>query len=205
MKATNISKKIDIREKITLSIPEVVSLDENKKYNRQTPIKILLVSFPSYVRLYLLNRNGEWTCAHGLNSPARLSKNGNIECMSHDGKNCIVTHPTACKGLKKNPPSKLKPLECGDMHMRKWGISGYETGNWCDNTRNMIIMDAKAVLVNEKKNLILATGKMKASEFMVKKIFTDFLPILQRVERSSKCAYPTLGNDISVKTIKKKK
>jgi hypothetical protein len=189
----DIQKTIDIRQKIRMVIPETVRLGKDTRYNRPTPVRLPLDLFPSSVRLYLVDRDGKWTCAHGLGSPARLSKRGNIECMSHDGKNCIVTHATACKGLLHNPPGKLKTLQCGDAHMKKWGISGYETGHWCDNTRNMIITGAKAVLVHEKKHEILALGKMKAHDFVMETMFTGFLPVLKTVERSIKCIQPTLG------------
>lgn len=170
--------KIDVRDNIMVSVSEPVML----KNKMQNAAKVPMSSFPSHLRLYLLNRNGDWTCAHDLNSPARLSKRGNVECTSLDGKHCITTHPRSCLLLKKNLPKNLKPLECGEMHLKKWGVTGYSDPNhWCSTTRNLLLHGAKAVLLDTRKKHVLATGSMRGNVFHVKSAEEDFFPILKKV------------------------
>lgn len=60
---------------------------------------------------------------------------GDIECLSHDGKNCVWnTSFENCLLLTtdKEQVSKIHGLRCGEKHNEKWSGPGYNTpGHWC--------------------------------------------------------------------------
>jgi hypothetical protein len=56
-----------------------------------------------------------------------MMPDGNIACASYDQNSCLWG--TAIEDLKF---SKLRPLECGEMHRAKYGKTGYDDPtHWC--------------------------------------------------------------------------
>jgi hypothetical protein len=79
--------------------------------------------------------SSSWKCFGWNGAPLRINERGDVECMSLNAHDCIWSGP--CDSLKANPPANLKPLECGQMHLREWGGTGYDNpGNWC-NTNDL--------------------------------------------------------------------
>jgi len=77
-----------------------------------------------------------WQCipetvqSDGKNAPMALTPDGNLKCMSLDGKNCLWD--ISCNSKLSTPAASIKPLVCGTDHKAKWGATGYETKNsWC--------------------------------------------------------------------------
>jgi len=76
-----------------------------------------------------------WTCVPGINGannvPVRINAAGDIECMAPDGANCLWT-TGSCTAEITTPPSTIVPLACGQMHLKLYGITGYDTKtHWC--------------------------------------------------------------------------
>jgi hypothetical protein len=73
-----------------------------------------------------------WTCINNERL-VRINSEGNTECATLDGKNCLYS----CSLDKQG---SFIPLTCGSQGMRdKWGISGYDTpGNWCIEDRRRL-------------------------------------------------------------------
>jgi hypothetical protein len=60
-----------------------------------------------------------------------IMPDGNPACASYDQLNCLWGVPVDALDF-----SKLKPLECGEMHRAKYGFTGYEDPNhWCSLAR----------------------------------------------------------------------
>lgn len=150
------------------------------------PTKWNLSWFPRHIRLYVLGRDGNWTCEGNANTPFRVNRySGNTECMSVNAKDCLVAHPRSCESIRASPPRRLKPLSCGKNHMKVWGMTGYEgAGHWCNTFRNVYLDNARAVLVNTRTHKTLATGGMRGSRFHVKKVYPAFVPLLRRMRRA---------------------
>lgn len=150
------------------------------------PMRWNLSWFPGHVRLYALGRDGNWTCQGNANTPYRVNrKSGNTECMSVNAKDCLVAHPRSCQNIRASPPRKLRPLSCGDAHRKVWGMTGYEgAGHWCNTFRNIYLDNARAVLVNTRTHKTLATGAMRGSDFHVKKIYPEMVPLLSRMRKA---------------------
>ena len=56
-----------------------------------------------------------------------IKPDGNPACASYDQAGCLWGVPIADLDF-----GKLKPLECGDMHYARWGVTGYEDPkHWC--------------------------------------------------------------------------
>lgn len=181
-------KKVIQDKKIMLQTREEIDIILPPKLHPliNIQLKIKLSWLPKNVKLYVLGRDGKWTCKGNANTPFRVNrKNGNTECMSVNAKDCLVANPRSCKDLKISPPRRLKPLECGKDHMKIWGMTGYEgAGHWCNTFRNLYLDNAKAVLVNEKTHETIATGAMKGSKFYVKKVYPEFDPLFNKVHRA---------------------
>ncbi len=72
-----------------------------------------------------------WRCVPGVKAPLRKNANGDVECASIDGKNCLQSKP--CDQQLKTLPNNLNPLACGEMHKKQWGGTGYDKpGHWCN-------------------------------------------------------------------------
>lgn len=66
--------------------------------------------------------------------------------------------------------------------MKVWGMTGYEgAGHWCNTFRNIYLDNAKAVLVNTRTHKTLATGAMRGSDFNVKKMYPEMVPLLSKM------------------------
>jgi len=135
--------------------------------------KVLLGKLSKHYRVALTKDLMEWTCEGRLNSPARLNAQGDTQCFSLNNKDCITTHHQACELLKNNPPPNLHPLVCGSMHMKKWGVTGYEEpGHWCRTTRNMLLSGKTGKLLDlsdPKHPKVLAWGVMDGPVFHMKR------------------------------------
>jgi len=57
-----------------------------------------------------------------------IKPDGNPACASYDQAGCLWGVAIADLDF-----GKLKPLECGDMHYARWGVTGYEDPkHWCN-------------------------------------------------------------------------
>lgn len=190
---TNKKIALQTREDLEINIPAKVVLYPDTYYNTEIPLKLNLSWLPKHVKVYALGRDGKWTCQGNANTPFRINKQGDTECFSVNGKDCLVAHPRSCEKLKASPPRHLKPLACGKEHMKTYGITGYEgSGHWCNTFRNIYLTNARAVLVNEKTHKTLATGRMSGMKMIVKNVYKEFLPLLAKVRRAISCRYPEL-------------
>lgn len=73
----------------------------------------------------------DWTTT--LGGPIRRN-NGEIECASYDGRNCLWGYSST-----QIDTARLKPLVCGDMHKQVWGDDGYSNPNhWCAQGRTQL-------------------------------------------------------------------
>jgi len=81
--------------------------------------------------------DNKWKCILDLPVPLRKNAKGDVECMSTNGRDCLWSGSMdRCNALEKSPPSNLNPLQCGEMHNRVWGGTGYNNErHWC--TRGM--------------------------------------------------------------------
>lgn len=72
----------------------------------------------------------QWRCISGINVPIRLDSNGDVQCSSTDGINCLWDKKCDLSKL----PSNLNPLTCGDPNVyKKWKTYGYEKkDHWCN-------------------------------------------------------------------------
>lgn len=78
-----------------------------------------------------------WKCVPGILTPVSKNDNGDIECASTDGRNCLwVGTPAKCEEMIQNMPKNLKPLSCGPPHQSLYGITGYNyPAHWCTKAK----------------------------------------------------------------------
>lgn len=75
----------------------------------------------------------------GISIPVRRNANGNMECLSLNGKDCLYIKAENCAEFQRENRQKIKPLECGQNHWRFYGVTGYEDGDhWCARS-NVIV------------------------------------------------------------------
>lgn len=81
-----------------------------------------------------------WKCLPGVPVPLRKGFDGEIECMSNDGRNCSwQTNDANCNRLLTNPVTPDNPLKCGTMTKSIYGITGYDQpGHWCSKGRQQL-------------------------------------------------------------------
>lgn len=80
-----------------------------------------------------------WVCLPGMPSPIHKNEDGDVECMSVNGRDCLWSSDAGCQQTVARPPGNINPLVCGDMHTRQWGGPGYDNpGHWCARAKNMI-------------------------------------------------------------------
>lgn len=82
----------------------------------------------------------KWQCLQGITVPVALAPNGNVQCMSTDGKNCLwQQNADGCSSLIRSPPTQpIKPLECGDAHKQLYSVTGYENPtHWCNKAKKI--------------------------------------------------------------------
>jgi len=84
--------------------------------------------------------SGKFVCKHktGVDMALRVSRNGNVQCLSHDGKNCIkgldTVEKCAAAVLKETDGGFKKPVKvsCGEDLKSKTGDTGFGDKNtWC--------------------------------------------------------------------------
>ncbi len=87
------------------------------------------------------NKESQWQCLNDIWSPIRKNKNGDIECASIDGKDCLWQNSlNDCKQLINNMPTNLDPLSCGEKHKQYYGVTGYDsTPHWCSQGYNELV------------------------------------------------------------------
>ena len=77
-----------------------------------------------------------WRCI-GYDVPMRFNVNGDVECMSQDGENCIWDGE--CGPKLDLPSTTLKPITCGIMHNELYGITGYDQpDHWCAKSIDLL-------------------------------------------------------------------
>ena len=77
--------------------------------------------------IYFRYKISKYACIPNVTTPVKINMKGNVECMSTDGSNCYWGQ---CPST--TVPKGIKPLVCGDMHKKVYGITGYDTpGHWC--------------------------------------------------------------------------
>ena len=79
---------------------------------------------------------GSWLCQKhtGLDTPIRLSNQGEVECASPNGRDCYwgMKSNKKCMNLILFKSDNLKSLKCGSIHKRLHGESGYnKNSHWC--------------------------------------------------------------------------
>ena len=80
-----------------------------------------------------------WMCHDetGLTTGIRLNTNGQLECISKNGRDCSWGElgNRLCQKVKKCKATRrrIKPLTCGNGHTRVWGHNGYRfaASHWC--------------------------------------------------------------------------
>ena len=81
----------------------------------------------------------KWLCNEvtGLKTGIKLSKNGDVQCLSKNGKDCVWGDlgNKLCKKIQhcSKTRKRMKKLTCGKEHAKIWGHTGYNfpTGHWC--------------------------------------------------------------------------
>jgi len=88
----------------------------------------------------IADRSTPWRCTADMPTPINRNKDGEIQCMALDGKNCLWPGPLVnCEALLKSPPPNIQPLVCGAMHQKFYGGSGYNSpGHWCTKSQEQI-------------------------------------------------------------------
>lgn len=72
-----------------------------------------------------------YTCLPNVNVPVRIMPDGNIACMSTNGKDCLWSTDTkGCYGsidsYREDSTKYVNPLVCGAAHKEKYGNTGYD-------------------------------------------------------------------------------
>ena len=85
------------------------------------------------------NRNSgratAWKCYRGFGAPMRRAASGEIECMSHNHKDCLWGGRCDLRRKRDNG----RNLACGVHHSRKWGGTGYgNVRHWCSKLNKII-------------------------------------------------------------------
>merc|ERR1712086_268277 len=76
-----------------------------------------------------------WKCYRGFGAPMRRAANGEIECMSHNHKDCLWGGHCTLRKKRDNG----RNLACGVHHSQKWGGTGYDSvRHWCSKLNKII-------------------------------------------------------------------
>jgi len=76
----------------------------------------------------------------GLYRPVTISRLGHVQCLSHDGTNCVwADNYDQClkevTAITDNQAIIANNLSCGKDHENKWGATGYhDQTHWCWQT-----------------------------------------------------------------------
>jgi hypothetical protein len=94
-----------------------------------------------------------WKCEGGY--AYRRNQNGDVECASTDGKNCMdvkCDDNLIAQYNSATPPANLKPLACGCDHNTLHGVTGYENDtHWCKKHADYYNSQANAIKSEPKK------------------------------------------------------
>ncbi|KDO18465.1 hypothetical protein SPRG_15343 [Saprolegnia parasitica CBS 223.65] len=89
--------------------------------------------FAETKKAFVEGKGKAWTCVPGIAFPTRINDDGDVECMSTDGKNCLSTGEDCEAMITATDDASLNPLTCGADHDAKWGSTGYlDTTHWCN-------------------------------------------------------------------------
>ena len=85
----------------------------------------------------------DWACIGGINVPVRRNADGDLECLSRDGSNCLwQTSESGCNNLLLTPGSPVNPVTCGAKHQAVWGETGYTNpAHWCYKAKKAMGME----------------------------------------------------------------
>lgn len=83
-------------------------------------------------------KNG-FQCVPGVLTPVRLNAGKDPECMSINGRDCIIASDSyTCDQLAQQSKSsqELVGLSCGNMHKTMFGTTGYQDPHhWCAQSK----------------------------------------------------------------------
>lgn len=101
-------------------------------------------------------KNNKYKCFNNILTPIKINNEGNTECASLDGRNCLWSNNIeSCNNYIKQyeNSSQLKPLKCGQMHRSVWGSTGYESPqHWCSNGKKQYIESSNKLDNNINNN-----------------------------------------------------
>ncbi len=104
--------------------------------NRNTYVKNSYVAAP----VVQLGSNG-WSLVKGIPIAVRINQNGDLECASTNGRDCLWRGSDDEVLADINNPSfnASAPLICGEDHKSKWGGIGYDNVNhWCHKAMSQL-------------------------------------------------------------------
>lgn len=80
----------------------------------------------------------KWACVGDITVPIRRLANGDIQCMSENGRDCYWSvNNEGCKASLLAPPSTT--FTCGDQHKSVWGVTGYDDPtHWCAKGKTLL-------------------------------------------------------------------
>lgn len=81
-----------------------------------------------------------WLCRrfNGQFSGVRKNAEGDVECLSSDGKNCMWTGDIGACNTTLSTTKSPQPLTCGKMHKAAYGTTGYDSDHWCNTMMGQI-------------------------------------------------------------------
>ncbi|KAF0712820.1 Aste57867_4648 [Aphanomyces stellatus] len=104
-----------------------------------------------------------WTCFKEWSAPMSIASDGNIQCWSNDGKNCVTGEDCAKLVASKTQPSN--PLVCGCKSLAVWGSTGYYDANgvytpknWCNVAKVALGASPSDPLCKAPKPVLLESG-----------------------------------------------
>lgn len=87
------------------------------------------------------NEKHYWQCFKNISVPVRMNQDGDVECMSKDGKNCMWDGK--CETKLKTIVRNQDPLTCGAMHKDLYGSIGYDNpSHWCAKGKKLLTQDS---------------------------------------------------------------
>lgn len=110
---------------------------------------------------WVINGSNGWSYVRGIFTAVRVNRNGDVECASNNGKDCLWRGSEIRTLEDINNPSfnPTLPLACGEDSKSKWGDTGYGNENhWCsisisklDPTTSKIIQPPSAFIRYTKR------------------------------------------------------
>ena len=122
-----------IKDLFFLSMILVInSISLNKIPNTNSALKIALFQIKDATCL----SGYKFKSITGIDTPIRLNRNYDVECLSIDGKNCLtkeISTDKECNNFMFKNFDNIKPLACGKMLKAVNGTEGYGVANhWCE-------------------------------------------------------------------------